>query len=353
MKRLLTLLVAALVGGCAGGGDGAAPVPRFEDVGAGEAFPIDGAAGFDTRRGYLIVHERAGDPASGEVRVPVAIVRARTPNGAPPVVFLQGGPGVGRLDAANYPTAYPWTTQRDFIVIGPRGTAHADPALPCPEYAEALVADAPGGLVAAATVCRRRYGEEGIDVASYHTAASARDMEDLRVALGIDAWSLYGLSYGTRLALTYARDYPDGVASMILDSPLPHGADYDAESPANFADALRRVASACAAVPACRAAYPDLYQRFSDAVAALKEEGAAADRVAHISLGAPRAVARAPLLMDALARGDAGPFGPSAAASSGTSRFTFAWGLRISVWCAEAFPFRDRADARAPLDTFA
>jgi pimeloyl-ACP methyl ester carboxylesterase len=75
----------------------------------------------------------------------------------------------------------------------------------------------------------------------------------LRKVLGEDQLALFALSYGTRLALTYARDYPGRVEAMVLDSPLPHSAKYDDAYPANLEAALRRVAALCAADPRMRA----------------------------------------------------------------------------------------------------
>ena len=48
-----------------------------------------------------------------------------------------------------------------------------------------------------------------------------KDLTDLRHVLGIKQWNLHGVSYGTRLALSVMRDAPEGVRSVILDSPYP------------------------------------------------------------------------------------------------------------------------------------
>src|SRR6202012_1959646 len=44
----------------------------------------------------------------------------------------------------------------------------------------------------------------------------ADDMEVLRKHLGIDAWHVYGGSWGSTLALLYAEKYPDKVKSLTL-----------------------------------------------------------------------------------------------------------------------------------------
>ena len=43
-------------------------------------------------------------------------------------------------------------------------------------------------------------------------------MEAIRVELGAEKLTLFGISYGTELAIAYARAYPDRVERLILDS---------------------------------------------------------------------------------------------------------------------------------------
>ena len=69
--------------------------------------------------------------------------------------------------------------------------------------------------------CRDLLISQGFDLASYNPRANANDLEDLRRALGYGQWNLYGISYGTRTALETMRAYPQGIRSVVLDSPLP------------------------------------------------------------------------------------------------------------------------------------
>lgn len=139
----------------------------------------------------------------------------------------------------------------------------------CPEYSAARSQGAKGAdpkLLEAVANCRDRNLSTGIDLSAFHSAASAQDIEDLRLAMGTKTWALYGLSYGTRLALTVAKDFSDTVSSMVLDSPLPHTARYDDESVANYQATLRKLAKACATQPACNDAFPNLASRYFGAV---------------------------------------------------------------------------------------
>lgn len=48
------------------------------------------------------------------------------------------------------------------------------------------------------------------------TAALIADIEALRRHLGVDAWLLYGASWGTTLALAYAQAHPERVSGLVL-----------------------------------------------------------------------------------------------------------------------------------------
>ncbi|KAL4900267.1 hypothetical protein BDW74DRAFT_162345 [Aspergillus multicolor] len=62
--------------------------------------------------------------------------------------------------------------------------------------------------------CRERLGDFGRFVS---TASVARDLEEIRKALGEDEVSGYFVSYGTGIAQTFANMFPENVGRMILD----------------------------------------------------------------------------------------------------------------------------------------
>jgi len=55
----------------------------------------------------------------------------------------------------------------------------------------------------------------------YGTRENVQDMEAVRRALGVNRLALFGLSYGTKQALAYARAYPRNVERLLLDSVVP------------------------------------------------------------------------------------------------------------------------------------
>lgn len=337
------------------------PVPRFEVLPDGAPFPISVPASFRSTVGFLVVAENREAAASATIKLPVAIIHGASEDTLGPVLYLSGGPGTSAMSAAEYPGAYPWTKDRDFVVLGQRGTHHAVPALMCPEYRDGLggvsQSDQSGALrrqVRDASACRERLEIEGVDLAGYHTAATARDAEDLRRLLSARPWTVYAVSYGTRVALAMARDHAGGVRAMVLDSPLPPHVRYDDESAGNLKEALQSVAADCSAQEPCRRAYPSLWDRFVRVVRplAVRSDNPASragvrDLVRRLDLGSSEAIRSVPAQMDAIAKG-AVPGGESRALPASD----FAWGMRMSVWCAEALPFTRRVGSE-PRESFA
>ncbi|MFT4040124.1 MAG: alpha/beta fold hydrolase, partial [Thermomicrobiales bacterium] len=54
------------------------------------------------------------------------------------------------------------------------------------------------------------------------TQSAARDIEQVRLALGGEPLTYLGLSYGTQLGATYASLFPDTIRAMALDGALDH-----------------------------------------------------------------------------------------------------------------------------------
>jgi len=229
--------------------------------------------------GVLTVPETRNDPDSRSIRLAVATVAAVSENPSQdPIVYLDGGPGNTGLVSALNQVASGMNADRDVIFVDQRGALHSEPHLACPEqdafYAEVVgmaYADPVTGEKsdAATAACRDRLAAEGNALASYNTTENAADIADLRIAMGIEEWNLYGVSYGALLAGTVLRDHPDGIRSVVLDSVLPPNfSSIPAFWPA-FATATGEMYRACADQSPCAAAYPDLENVFTETVTRL------------------------------------------------------------------------------------
>lgn len=234
--------------------------------------------------GTLTVPENRSDPNSNTIELAVFIVRARQADTvSDPLVYLAGGPGGSTSNSVNFfEFAYgPYALQRDVILMDQRGTGLSEPRLDCNGYGQANFQAYTGGfsleegaqLAADALLeCYDFYINQGIDMSAYTSEENAADFEDLRVALGIEQWNLYGISYGTRLALTIMRDHPEGVRSAVIDSVVPPSARLYIETPLNGAAALERLFELCAEDFVCNQAYPNLREQFYTVVDRLNAE---------------------------------------------------------------------------------
>jgi pimeloyl-ACP methyl ester carboxylesterase len=139
------------------------------------------------------------------------------------LVYLSGGPGgTATLEFLSALADRPIRALRSthhLVTFDQRGTGRSG-LLRCP----ALERDARLRSTDAAADCAARIGPKR---AFYTTRESVEDLEDVRRALGVDRLFLYGVSYGTELALAYARTYPARVERMLLDSVV----DPDDEDP--------------------------------------------------------------------------------------------------------------------------
>ncbi len=222
--------------------------------------------GPDFRCGYLTVPEDRSKPDGRTIRLAVAIRPATAPDKKPdPIVFLTGGPGGSGLGEGPG-VAKEWRPDRDVIFLDQRGALKSDPFLSCPEidtfmastvglsWSAPETAEQEGAVVQA---CRDRLAGAGADLAAYNTAESTADVADLRIAMGYDEWNLYGISYGTDLALQTLRDHPAGIRSVVADAVLPPNINPIEAGWRGANESATAIYDACAADPACHAAFPE------------------------------------------------------------------------------------------------
>jgi pimeloyl-ACP methyl ester carboxylesterase len=146
----------------------------------------------------------------GSVRLRMA--RFSTPRGKPTLLYLSGGPGSAGVREFAGVAFELGGLEHDYRLVSfdQRGTGSSG-LLRCP----ALERDPRVRSTSAGEACAESLGARR---AFYGTRDSVEDIEALRRALGVDKLTLFGISYGTKLALAYARAHPDHVARIALDS---------------------------------------------------------------------------------------------------------------------------------------
>ncbi len=172
-----------------------------------------------------------------------------------------GGPGVRGLSEADPRLAQidPAILARyDVVFFDERGVGGSD-GFDCPSSVGAYLQDvADDGLAATdqfVDACLQELGPDASRLPYMGTSAAADDIDAIRESLGLDRIALYGESYGTLLAQTYAARYPNRVSALILDGAIDAvtpSLDFWSEAARGFASTLTATLDACSASPACR-----------------------------------------------------------------------------------------------------
>jgi pimeloyl-ACP methyl ester carboxylesterase len=160
---------------------------------------------------------------SGQLPGAIGLKVERLQAGAAPsseaVLALAGGPGQAALPLAGFiaKALAPALAGRDLVVFDQRGTGESDP-LSCPALATPAGA---AGVASIGKLFERCALQLGPARADYTTQDSVQDIDAVRQALGYEKLVLYGVSYGTKVALEYAARYPQHVSELVLDSVEP------------------------------------------------------------------------------------------------------------------------------------
>src|SRR4051812_41916214 len=126
----------------------------------------------------------------------------------PPIVALSGGPGqAGVILLDSFVDSLRPAGRHGVVVLDQRGTGNSG-VLRCRplEKSDLLKAGKEAAECAHKLGVKRDY---------YLSDDSVADMDELRAKLGIAKWSLYGVSYGTKVATLYAQRHPDRVDKLV------------------------------------------------------------------------------------------------------------------------------------------
>lgn len=182
-----------------------------------------------------------------------------------PVLYIAGGPGGSNwLGEDDIETWYDWIDDvawsRDVVLYDQRGVGLSEPNLSCPKLIALreglLPQDIPAEQAAlrmreVANQCRLRLEQAGVDLSLFNTRTNAQDAHDLLSALGGQEWNLYGVSYGTRVALDMMRLAPAKIRSVVLDSVYPPQVHSELSDPWLLQRTLHLYQRICALAASC------------------------------------------------------------------------------------------------------
>ena len=335
-----------------------------------------GAAGSPSRLaarcGFLRVPEDRAKRDGSSIDLRIAVVPAVSRNPArDPLVFLTGGPGQAATET--YPQLAPAfrrvNRERDIVLVDQRGTGGSN-ALRCPEDEVKDLALLHEEKIRP-WVSRCLEGLAG-DPRFYTTSIAMTDLDEVREALGYERVNLYGLSYGTRAALTYLRMFPERVRAVILDGVVPPTEALGLDVAADAQRAIDLVIARCSSDPRCREAFPELSGDLDSLMKRLetpvtvalrhprtgemeeipfsREMAAYAIRLLSYSQETASLV---PLLLSSAARSDLAPLAAQFLIVTASVGETMAEGMGISVVCSEDFPFfEEEAITERNRDTY-
>ncbi len=369
MRAISTLLAALVLAGCAA--QPAAPAEPTIAMAPCQLSAVGMSEAVEARCGTLAVYEDQAAQSGRMIDLRIVLVSAigRAPQ-PDPLVLLAGGPGQAASEAFAPLIAAlgPINQERDLLLVDQRGTGGSN-RLACPSATNDLSAE----LDDAATLSWAKACLETLDgnPALYTTAIAALDLDQVRAALGYERLNLLGVSYGTRMALSYAKLFPERVRALVLDGVVPQDAALGVDFALYGQQALDLIFARCATDPACAAAFPNLRATFSGLLERLEREPAlvrlsdpqtgvatelrltrtmVAATVQTLSY-APETAALLPLLIHrASVEGDLAPLAAQMLIINGQLGESIALGMRLAVMCTEDVPFYP-ADTAAQAST--
>jgi pimeloyl-ACP methyl ester carboxylesterase len=279
LLRVAPLLLAVQIGYCNVAAAASPATPAFEESPCDVPKAADVAARL--RCGTVHVPRNYAHTEAGTFALSVVIAKsAQQPALPDPVIYINGGPGEPLTVYAAYQARHPYAAQRDLILVDQRGTDRSEPDL-CRDLNRSLLdesiaflavgtQDAEARLRATYMSCRDEAVRRGIDLADFGTQTTAEDINQVRQALGIKRWNVYGESYGTTVAMTLMALHPDTLRSVVLDSVYPP----DPMPPPSSIIGAARAAffNACTQNRACAAATPDLASLYQDTLRLLAQK---------------------------------------------------------------------------------
>ena len=200
------------------------------DAGTGEELITFEANSGETTSAYagtFSVPEYRGDLSSKSISLRYVRFPSTAEKPGHPIVYLSGGPGGSGISTAKwrrFPLFLAMTAHADVIALDQRGTGQSDAPPECSSSQLAPgtrpVSDEAFAELHRAAIreCVSFWKGKGTDLRGYTTRESVQDLSALREHLGVEKISLWGISYGSHLALAAMREIPAEIDKVIIAS---------------------------------------------------------------------------------------------------------------------------------------
>lgn len=214
--------------------------------------------------GTFAVPENRNKSNSKTLQLKFVRFKSTNPNPGPPIVYLAGGPGGSGIRSAQYDRFQLFMSMRaigDVIAFDQRGTGISEGPIPyegfwMSDFAKPTTEQSATKVVGSETINAASYFEEnGTDLTGYNSNESADDLNDLRIALGVEKISLWGISYGSHLALATLKRHESKIEKIIIAGV--EGYDHTVKLPSDQQALLEKIDALIKADPEASKAYPD------------------------------------------------------------------------------------------------
>ena len=260
--KIISLAATMLLMTCACAAEIAAE-PESPEV----SFTFKSGSGEETEafRGEFTVPENRANPDGRQLTINYVRFASTAANPGAPIVYLAGGPGGSGIETAKGRRFSLFMAMREFgdvIALDQRGTGASDQTPRCrssvflpPDQALRDTQYVQLHLDSIAE-CEAFWKSEGIDLNGYTTLENAADLDDLRAHLGAEKITLWGISYGSHLALTALKTMGERIDRVIIASA--EGLDQTVKLPARTDAYFDRLQAAINTDPTAAAMMPDI-----------------------------------------------------------------------------------------------
>lgn len=219
----------------------------------------------DAFEGKFSVPENRSNRKSRKLNLHYVRFPSTAKNPGSPIVYLAGGPGGSGIDTAKrerFPLFMAMREFGDVIALDQRGTG-ASNDLPNCKSSQVVgnttnISDAEYDALfgAAFRECLIFWKDKSLDIYGYTTKENAADLDALRKHLGVKKISLWGISYGTHLAMAAMKQMDRRLDKVVLSSA--EGLEQTIKLPARTDAYFTRLQDAVNGQPNAKAALPDI-----------------------------------------------------------------------------------------------
>lgn len=303
-------------------------------------------------------------------RIPARRQSARTDA----FTLIAGGPGQSAIESfPSVSVAFRHIMRNhDVILIDQRGTGQSE-KLVCEEAPDSMGLDAEVDHEKMAQLARECRDSLQYDPSWFTTSMAVHDLENVRQKLGIEQWNMYGISYGTRVALHYLRRYPDSVRTLVLDAVVPPNKSLGPDIAALSQRSLDLIFKRCLEVQGCTQAFGDLSTPTMKLLESLEAQPRTvsfediatgklstmeftrqhlAVTIRLMSYSALTAAILPSMLHDAIVNDNFAPLARQSEQQSRSLGSALATGMHHAILCTEDAPFIDNTETSGDAETY-